>query len=78
MEATPQKKLTTYQFQVDDRLKLCLATDKKEALLVFGTKDVNRVNRYVVNSALTLDLFKPHEQEYSTYDHRMIISFPSK
>jgi len=70
--------MKTYQYQLGEVLKLCLATDKKEAMRVFDTKDVNRVNRYIVNSSLTIDLFRPHEIEVSSFDGRTILTFPTK
>lgn len=70
--------MKTYQHQLGDVLKLCMAKDKKEAMQVFETKDVNRVNRYVVNSSLTIDLFRPHETEISAFDGRIILTFPIK
>lgn len=69
----------TYQYQLGDKYKLCIAKDKKEAMLVFGVKDVNRVNRYIVKDAgLVGDLFREHDQEYSSYDGRMILVFNYK
>lgn len=73
----PIKKYT-YQFQVGDVLKLCMATDKKDAMAAFHTKDINRVNRYIVNSSLALDLFREHTQEKSVFDQRDIIVFNLK
>jgi len=70
--------MKTYQYQLGDVLKLCMADDKKEAMKVFDTKDVNRVNRYIVNSSLTIDLFRPHEIEISSFDGRTILTFPMK
>lgn len=72
------KKLYTYQFQVGDLLKLCLATDKKDAMKAFYTSDTNRVNRYIVNSSLALDLFRDHTTEKSNYDQRNILAFALK
>lgn len=71
-------KLYTYQFQVGDVLKVCLASDKKDAMAAFHTKDVNRVNRYIVNSSLALDLFREHTQEKSVFDGRNILCFNLK
>jgi len=71
-------KHSTYQFQLGGVLRLCLATDKKEAMLVFGTRDANRVNRYVIDSSLAFDLFRPHDIVISDYDGRTILQFPLK
>lgn len=65
-----------YQYQCGDRLKLCLATDKKEAMKIFQTHDVNRVNRYRLDQFFLVNVFQPHEIEAVSGSEKIILNFP--
>lgn len=65
-----------YQYQYGDRLKLCLATDKKEAMKIFQTHDVNRVNRYRLDQFFLVNAFQPHEIEVVPGSEKIILNFP--
>lgn len=65
-----------YQYQYGDRLKLCLATDKKEAMKIFQTHDVNRVNRYRLDQFFLVNVFQPHEIEAVPGSEKIILNFP--
>lgn len=66
-----------YQYQFGNKLRLALAADKKEAMLLFGTHDPNRVNRYALDSFFLVNVFEPHELIVSSHDpSRFILEFP--
>jgi hypothetical protein len=66
-----------YQCQYGDKLRLALASDKKEAMFLFGTHDSNRVNRYALDSFFLVNVFEPHGLIPSDYDpSRYILEFP--
>jgi len=65
-----------YQYQYGDRLKLCLATDKKEAMKLFNTHDVNRVNRYRLDQLFLVNVFRHHEIETIPGSEKIILNFP--
>lgn len=75
---TTQRKKHTYQYYLGDVKKICLAADKKEAMLKFGSIDANRVHKCIVNIGLVLDFFIEHTVEISAYDGSIILSFPLK
>lgn len=67
-----------YQYQYGDRLKLCLATDKNEAMKIFQTHDVNRVNRYRLDQFFLVNVFQSHEIEVVPGSEKIILNFPLK
>lgn len=77
MTPATQTKKHTYQYFLGDVKKICLATDKKQAMEKFQSKDANRVHKCIINIGLVLDFFVEHSIEIAP-DNSIILVFPIK
>lgn len=69
----------TFKYVLGDVYRLCIASDKHEAMLLFGAVDPMRVDIVSGNSQYTFDIFRPHTVLYSDYNPSvLILEFPFK